>query len=138
MDRNFADSVRYRCDIDLDKESIACNTKLSFANSIRALDSECSECPERPFEQNIYGLDIFKDNETMVYMEDRRSCLFIRRLGEERPECLTDSDYYYLGGNVVISPDERWIAFTVARKIGESHGIVRVEEDLYVVEIRKE
>ena len=132
-----ADSIRYRCDIDLVKESITCNTKLDFSRTIKPPDSKCPECPAKQNEPYIEGLDLFRDDETLAYMEHKGGCVFIRRIGDREPECITKSTYY-IGGTVFISPDERWIAFTPARKIGDDNGYDIVAEDLYVVEIRKE
>ena len=56
----------------------------------------------------------------------------------ECPECPTESTYS--GGQIFISPDEKWIAITPVKKIGEDEesGSDIVDMDLYVVEIRKE
>lgn len=128
-----------RCDIDVTKESMSCTTVLDLTRTSKPLDSECSECPAKQYKPNVTGIDIFKDAETIAYMQYADSCAFIKRIGDKEPKCLTETTHYS-GGKVFISPDERWIAITPFRMIGEDDesGSDIADIDLYVIEIRKE
>jgi len=137
-DENSRGDIK-RCDINLEKNTIKCSTVLDLTRTGKPLDSECPECLAKQYQPYVKGLDIFKDKETIAYLKYTDSCVFIRRIGDKEPECLAESTYYS-GGQVFISPDERWIAITPIRKIDEDEGsgLDIVDLDLYVIEIRKE
>ena len=113
-----------RCKINLEKNTISCSTVLDLT---------------RTGKPHVTGIDIFKDAETIAYMQFADSCTFIKRIGDKEPECLTETTHYS-GGEVFISPDERWIAITPFRKIGEDDesGSDIADIDLHVIEIGKE
>jgi hypothetical protein len=139
VDDEGADSrIVERCDIDLEKEELSCQTVLELPRGAPAPDRLCPECPTFPLATgpSVEGFDLFGDGETMAYTTTRDRCVRLMRIGEEEGECLTTSDYRGVG-HVVISPDERWVAFTVDRKIGEDGPFDIVEGDLYIIEIRK-
>jgi hypothetical protein len=138
-DEGIGGRVIKRCDIDLKKEELSCQTVLELPRGAPVPDRLCPECPTFPLATgpSVVGFDLFSDGETMAYTTTRDRCVRLMRIGEEEGECLTTSDYRSFG-RVVISSDERWVAFTVDRKIGEDHGFDIVEGDLYVIEIRKE
>jgi hypothetical protein len=137
--RGNSEGVIARCDIDIEDEELSCDTVLELERGAPVPDRLCPECPSFPLSAGprIEGFDLFGDDETMAYMTTEDSCVRVMRIGEEEARCLTAPNLG-IGGHVVISPDEKWIAFTIGRKIGEDHGLNVVKEDLYVVEIKTE
>jgi hypothetical protein len=127
-----------RCGLDLEKEAISCVPVLELPSRNKRPASLCLGCPALPVSPGgIEGFDIFSDEETMVYTVYGDRCVRVKKIGEEEAGCLTSSDYR-IGYFVTISPNERWLAFTVHRKLGVADGFDVVTDDLYVIELIKE
>ena len=103
-----------RCEIDLENEEIECSVVLNR-------------------EKDIYDFDIFSDMETFAFVERGGRCVKSMRVGEKAASCITPSELE-IGPFVDISPDERWIAFTVFYSLegGRVKG-----SDLYITRITK-
>ena len=102
-----------RCSIDVNKESLSCETLLE-------------KLPVHA------GFDIFSDGETMVFSKMREdNCVRITRVGEEESPCIT-TEGLTVGSHAVISPDDRWLVFERAQR--EEAKDFRT--DLYIVELK--
>lgn len=101
-----------RCSIDIDKEALSCETIL----------------------ENVpmhTGFDVFSDGETMVFSQWLAQCVSSMKVGEKEPICITAHERS-VGTFVVISSDERWLAFERARHVGNKN----YHSDLYIVELK--
>jgi hypothetical protein len=102
-----------RCVIDIDRESLSCETVLEDVS----MDT---------------GFDVFSDGETMVFSRMRDDdCVRILRVGEGEARCITTSGLP-VGSFVVISPDQKWLAFERARHIEAKD----FYDDLYLLELK--
>jgi len=59
-------------------------------------------------------------------------CAKVMRVGEKKAECITTSRYL-MGNYVVLSPDDKWMAFTVFRKAANGNYYVN---DLYILNLK--
>lgn len=112
-----------RCDVDLEDESVSCEDVFIEGG------------------RKVNDLEVFSDGEFIAFTEDGGRCVKALRAGEERARCITPpidtlGDYRVTPGrSIKISPDDRWLAFTLLRmdKAGEGIG-----EDLYIIELNKD
>ncbi len=81
--------------------------------------------------QDVLGYKFLSDGETLIFTEQGDRCVRIRHKGESEARCITTTDSD-LGGGLQVSPDERWLAFTVSRKRGDDSTYT---EDLYIAEL---
>ena len=102
-----------RCAIDLKEKKLSCGVVLKNKHHIR-------------------GFDVFSDGETIVFTRDGDWCAKVMRVGEKKAECITTSRYL-MGNYVVLSPDDKWMAFTVFRKAANGNYYVN---DLYILNLK--
>jgi len=128
------------CDIDFDKEAVSCAPVLEIEGGEES-QGPCPQCPVPPVPTGSYinRLDVFSDDETMLFTAEGDTCVRIMRIGEKEAGCFTSSRYE-MGSDVVISPDERWVAFVVDRRIAEGKykTLENYTNDLYLVEVKKD
>ena len=117
-DDNFSRGEQtVRCSIDVNKVAISCE---SIFKDIMA--------EGHPY----FGFDITKDGDFAVTSLWKDSCVRLRRIGESEGRCIT-SDDRMVGTKVNISPDEKWLAFTIERHMGERSYL----SDLYITSFTK-
>jgi Tol biopolymer transport system component len=100
------------CDINGGKGTISCSDALERGSSIR-------------------NYDLLPDSESIVFMEAFDHCVRIMRKGDGGASCIT-SGRYNTGNYVNISPDSKWVAFTVFRERDDGG----TYQDLYLVEFK--
>ncbi|MFQ5441939.1 MAG: hypothetical protein ACE5EB_04355 [Thermodesulfobacteriota bacterium] len=103
------------CEINRSKATLSCADVLELKHGIR-------------------GYDLLSDNETIVFTEYEDRCIRIKRKGESAAPCITAANFD-LGNHLTVSPDDRWVAFTVFRKREDGTSYT---EDLYVVNLEKD
>ena len=80
---------------------------------------------------DIRNYALFSDGETIVFIQVEDRCVRIKRKGKNEAACVTTGNYR-LGNYVSVSPDNKWLAFTVSRK---RDGENSYADDLYVVKL---
>ncbi len=102
-----------RCRVDIDKETISCETVL------------------KPWNE-FWKMDVFPDGEILAISKRREdNCVRLLSVGEKEMPCIT-AEEGPIGSYVAISPDERWLAFQRARHVGDKN----YHSDLYIVELK--
>lgn len=104
---------------------------LVFSCDINRSEATLSCVDMLEIDRNIQDYDLLSDGETMVFMEEGDRCVRVRHKGEKGAPCIT-APKYDLGNHLTISPDGRWVAFTVFRKRDDGTSYT---EDLYVVKL---
>lgn len=79
-----------RCTLDLDEESVSCQTVLERRS-------------------HIVDFDVFPDNETIAFAEKGEKCVMLMRPDETKAECIT-TGWYKPIYKISISPDGKWLA----------------------------
>lgn len=119
VDDNFARGEQtVRCSLDVDKVAISCE---SIFKDIMAEGHPS------------FGFDITSDGDFAVTALWKDSCVRLRRRGESGERCITNDDSM-VGTKANISPDERWLAFTRLRHIGERN----YHSDLYITRFTRD
>ena len=81
--------------------------------------------------RSVRGYQLLSDGETIVFTEQGDRCVRIKYKGESEARCITSANYR-LGYYIRVSPDEKWLAFTVSRKRDDERSYTT---DLYIAEL---
>jgi hypothetical protein len=127
------------CDVSLEKETASCATALDIGKGTGDKEARaCKDCPLSPISSgpSIIRADLFSDGKTMLFTINGGSCVRAKNIGEKETRCFT-SESYEAEGDVVISPDERRVAFTASRRIGPGpfKTLQNYTDDLYLIDV---
>lgn len=108
----YAKDLVVGCEINRSEATVSCVDVLELNRSVRAYK-------------------FLSDGETVVFMEEGDRCIRIKYKGESEARCISSANFR-LRFYVEVSPDERWLAFTVSRKRENENTYTA---DLYIVEL---
>lgn len=106
-----------RCEVRLEDKELSCETVLEG-------------------EPKLWDFSVFSDMETIAFVSHSDTCVKIMRIGDahDRTECLTATQYG-LGTKIVLSPDDKWMAYYVKRRAADGDYMI---SDLYILNLIKE